>query len=234
MARRRGNPFRTSRLNRREAARWLAAALCALLGCLLSASVSAQQTSVAVVAPGNAAVTGFSGALPPAQIAPGDDPGRLTFIDLNGPSLRIVDLQHMGGPAAAQLVGAPKPFTFSAARSGKCSASRSTIASRPTSMSPRLRPMGFRSSRPARTGGRATSGSARRARLSCGVCGVRKEVRGRSGRSTARPLASACSPTSRPTAGPILARRSAGSPLTPTRNRFSSPTVKPASFIASR
>src|SRR5271154_4730543 len=119
MARRRGNPFRTSRLNRREIARWHAAALCALLGCLLSASLSAQQTSVAVVAPGNAAVTGFSGAMPPAQIASGDDPDRLTFIDLNGPSLRIVDLQQMGGRPAAQLVGAPKPFTFSAGAIGQ-------------------------------------------------------------------------------------------------------------------
>ena len=119
MTRRRGNPSRTSRLNWREVAGWLAAALCAALGCVVSANLSAQQTSVAVVARGNAAVTGFSGALPPAQIAPGDDPGRLTFIDLNGPSLRIVDLQHMGGPTAAQLVGAPKPFTFSAGAIGQ-------------------------------------------------------------------------------------------------------------------
>jgi hypothetical protein len=119
MTPRRGNPSRTSRLDRHEVAVRLAAVLCAVLGCLLSADVSAQQTSVAVVAPGNAAVSGFSGAIPPAQIAPGDDPGRLTFIDVNGPSLRIVDLQHMGGPPAAQLVGAPKPFTFSAAEIGQ-------------------------------------------------------------------------------------------------------------------
>ena len=76
MARRRGNPFRTSRLNWREVAGWLAAALCAALGCVVSANLSAQQTSVAVVGRGDAAVTGFSGASPPAQIAPGDDPGR--------------------------------------------------------------------------------------------------------------------------------------------------------------
>jgi hypothetical protein len=119
MARRRGNPSRTSRPNRREVPVWLTAAICAVLGCLLSADLNAQQPPVAVVAPGNAAVTGFSGALPPAQIAPGDDPDRLTFIDLNGPSLRIVDLQHMGGPPAAQVVGAPKPFTFSAAAIGQ-------------------------------------------------------------------------------------------------------------------
>ncbi|MBV8107994.1 MAG: hypothetical protein JO223_25915 [Hyphomicrobiales bacterium] len=64
-------------------------------------------------------MTGFSGAPPPPQIAPGDDPGELTFIDANGPSLRIVDLQDMGGPAAAQLVGAPKPLTFPASQVGQ-------------------------------------------------------------------------------------------------------------------
>jgi hypothetical protein len=56
---------------------------------------------------GDAAVTGFSGALPPVQIAPGVDPVAQTFIDLNGPSLRVVDLHHMDGPPMAQLVGAP-------------------------------------------------------------------------------------------------------------------------------
>ncbi|HEY2135249.1 MAG TPA: hypothetical protein VGH49_05140, partial [Xanthobacteraceae bacterium] len=119
MARRRANPSPTSRLNRPEVAVRLAAALTAVLGSLLPACLSAQQTSVEVIQPGNAAVTGFSGAIPPARIAPGDDPDRLTFIDLNGPSLRIVDLQHMGGPPVAQLVGAPKPFTFSAATIGQ-------------------------------------------------------------------------------------------------------------------
>lgn len=43
----------------------------------------------------------------------------MTFIDLKGPSLRIVDLRHLGGPAAAQLVGAPKPFTFFASQIGQ-------------------------------------------------------------------------------------------------------------------
>ena len=72
----------------------------------------AQSAPFAVIAPDEAAVTGFSGALPPPEIAPGDDPAALTFIDPNGPSLRIVDLRAMGGPASAQVVGAPKPFTF--------------------------------------------------------------------------------------------------------------------------
>jgi hypothetical protein len=119
MTPRRGNPTRTTRLDRHEVAVRLATVLCAGLGCLAPADMSAQQTPVPLVAQGNAAVTGFSGALPPARIAPGDDPDRLTFIDLNGPSLRIVDLRHMGGPPVAELVGAPKPFTFSAAAIGQ-------------------------------------------------------------------------------------------------------------------
>ncbi|WP_156164619.1 hypothetical protein [Bradyrhizobium sp. LTSP885] len=81
------------------------------------ADLKAQQTPVYVA--GNAAVTGFSGALPPVQIAAGVNPNSKTFIDLNGPSLRVVDLQTMGGPAKAQLVGAPKLFTFPAAAIGQ-------------------------------------------------------------------------------------------------------------------
>ena len=98
----------------------LFAATCSLaLLAIFPAQLGAQQPPSALVAAGNAAVTGFSGALPPIQIAPGTDPGEKTFIDLNGPSLRVVDLQRMGEPPAAQLVGAPKPFTFSAAAIGQ-------------------------------------------------------------------------------------------------------------------
>ena len=98
---------------------WLTAALALAVLALPLAPPRAQESSRAVIAPGEAAVTGFSGAPPPPEIAPGDDPAALTFIDLNGPSLRIVDLRHMGGPTAAQLVGAPKPFTFSAGQIGQ-------------------------------------------------------------------------------------------------------------------
>src|SRR5271155_1066132 len=82
------------------------------------AAVTAQQPAPLYVA-GDAAVTGFSGALPPVQIAPGLDPNQKTFIDPNGPSLRVVDLHYMGGLAEAQLVGAAKPFTVSAALLGQ-------------------------------------------------------------------------------------------------------------------
>jgi hypothetical protein len=96
-----------------------AAALCAALLVVASAQPQAQEIANPVIATGNAAVTGFSGAVPPIKIAPGADPGLNTFIDRTGPSLRIVDLQHMGGPAAAQFVEALKPFSFSAAVIGQ-------------------------------------------------------------------------------------------------------------------
>src|ERR1700686_1559970 len=98
----------------------------ALAGVLASAALiihvaaaTAQQPQAPLYRPGDAVVTGFSGALPPVQIAPGDDPGQLTFINPQGPSLRIVDLQHMRGLAQAQLVSVPKPMTVSAATIGQ-------------------------------------------------------------------------------------------------------------------
>ena len=110
-------------LNCRLAWRGIQFLLAAIYGFALlagfPAQLNAQQPPSALVALGNAAVTGFSGALPPIQIAPGAVPGDKTFIDLNGPSLRVADLQHMGGPPMAQFVGAPKPFTFSAASVGQ-------------------------------------------------------------------------------------------------------------------
>lgn len=83
------------------------------------ATAIAQTAPAGILAPGNAAVTGFSGAIAPAQIAPGVDPRETTFIDVDGPSARIVDLQNPGGAANAQLVAAPKPFTTTAAQIGQ-------------------------------------------------------------------------------------------------------------------
>jgi len=53
-----------------------AAALGLMLVCLGAGAVDAQQSPGVVLVPGNAAVTGFSGAVPPIQIAPGVDPAR--------------------------------------------------------------------------------------------------------------------------------------------------------------
>jgi hypothetical protein len=98
---------------------WANAAFGLALICGFPTAVTAQQAATAIYTPGNAAVTGFSGVLPPAQIAPGFDPAEKTFIDLNGSSLRVVDLRHMGGPAQAQLAKVPKLFSFTAAQIGQ-------------------------------------------------------------------------------------------------------------------
>jgi hypothetical protein len=120
MAPRRAHHFRNRTQTWRRLGSWIAAGVfsCALTCGLADPSLAQAPPSVVLVS-GNAAVTGFSGALAPMQIAPGEDPSQITFIDPNGASLRIVDLQRMGGPAAAQLVGAPKPFTFPAAQLGQ-------------------------------------------------------------------------------------------------------------------
>lgn len=89
------------------------------LSCLFSIAAASAQAPPPLYRPGDAVVTGFSGAAPPVRIAPGQDPRAVTFIDQQGPSLRIVDLQHMRGPAAAQLVAAPKPLTVPAALIGQ-------------------------------------------------------------------------------------------------------------------
>ena len=107
----------------RRPAPWrIAASAAVTLGAALTmifpVALEAQQASTVYVA-GNAAVTGFSGRCRRHKSRPAIDPDQKTFIDLNGPSLRIVDLQHMGGSAHAQLVDAPKPFTFSAAQLGQ-------------------------------------------------------------------------------------------------------------------
>jgi hypothetical protein len=88
-------------------------ALALMLVVALGGPASAQ-TPAGVYKPGDAAVTGFSGAVRPFEMEPGQDADARSFIDPEGPSLRIVDLRRMGGPPQAQLVGAPKPFTVSA------------------------------------------------------------------------------------------------------------------------
>src|SRR6516165_5934336 len=100
------------------APRGLLAALVVAAGTIHGGAVLAQ-TVPGILAPGNAAVTGFSGAAAPQTIAPGADPEDKTFIDLNGATFRIIDLQNMGGPPAAQLVRAPKPYTATAAQIGQ-------------------------------------------------------------------------------------------------------------------
>jgi hypothetical protein len=82
-------------------------------------TASAQTPSAGILTPGNAVVTGFSGAPPPTQIMPGVNPGDLTFIDPNGPSARVFNLQAPGASPQAQVLSAPSLFTVTAAQIGQ-------------------------------------------------------------------------------------------------------------------
>jgi hypothetical protein len=103
-----------NRKNPRRAVHGLAVAVFAWLAC-----GAAVAQPAGIVANGNAVVTGFSGAQAPTAIAPGVDPGDKTFIDVNGPSARVLDLQAPGAPPQAQLLTTPKPFTLTAAQTGQ-------------------------------------------------------------------------------------------------------------------
>ncbi len=97
-----------------------------LLCCGLSAFDAAraqdappQGTPVVILTDGNAVVTGFSGAQVTGRAANSANPADQLFIDLEGFSARVVDLQDPGAPPQAQLLSAPKPFTLSAGQIGQ-------------------------------------------------------------------------------------------------------------------
>jgi hypothetical protein len=78
---------------------------------------SAQTSGVLPL--GTAIVTGFSGAPLPAQIVAGQNPGDLTFIDPNGPSAQVFDLQAPGAPPQAQVIAAQVSLVVTAAQVGQ-------------------------------------------------------------------------------------------------------------------
>jgi hypothetical protein len=78
-----------------------------------------QPVATPVHRPGDAVVTGFSGIRPPPQFPPGVNPLDKTFIDLDGPSVRVIDLSNPGAPPQGQVMAAPKPFTVTAAQVGQ-------------------------------------------------------------------------------------------------------------------
>ena len=101
-------------------------AACTLAGAILvfsaaSLRLAAAQTAATggVVADGNAVLTGFSGVQLPTLIKPGTDPAERTTINLNGPALRVIDLQVPGTAPQAQLLQTQKPFTATAAQVGQ-------------------------------------------------------------------------------------------------------------------
>jgi hypothetical protein len=117
----------SSRVSATDRSRWTAAGLslclaaALLFGAARTGAVFAQPVpQQSIIGVGNAVVTGFSGVVPPpTPLPPGVQPADKLHIDLAGPSARVVDLQNMGGPPAAQLVPAPKPFTATAGQIGQ-------------------------------------------------------------------------------------------------------------------
>jgi hypothetical protein len=79
----------------------------AFLSALLPFAANAQPQ--AIMAPGDAIITGFSGVAPAFPPFPSGDPLDETFIDLNGSSMQIQRLQP-GGPPAGQLIASPTVF----------------------------------------------------------------------------------------------------------------------------
>ena len=115
---------RISQYSRKFLAEWrrVVSATIAILifGAVQTGAVFAQPAPQGIIGVGNGVFTGFSGVVPPpAPLPPGVLPADRTYIDLAGPSARVVDLQNMGGPPVAQLVNAPKPFTATAAQIGQ-------------------------------------------------------------------------------------------------------------------
>ncbi len=90
-----------------------------LLAAALPIGTARAQAPIAILQSGDAVVTGFSGAPQPAQVTPGVDPGDQTFIDPNGPSVRIFNLQATGAPPQAQVLATPNPFTVTAGQVGQ-------------------------------------------------------------------------------------------------------------------
>ncbi|MBA3448772.1 MAG: hypothetical protein H0T56_14440 [Pseudaminobacter sp.] len=95
-------------------------ALALTAGLWLAQPVRAQETQIFF--PGSMAVTGFSGTIIPnfeEGLPPGVDPVDETFIDLERATLRVFDVNALGGPPSGQLVYTPQPFEVVAGQIGQ-------------------------------------------------------------------------------------------------------------------
>jgi len=91
-----------------------------LFGILFFSGAAWAQNANPILPAGDAAVAGFSGTIvlgspPPPEARRLDK----TYINLDGPALRVIGLGRMGGPPQGQLVAAPKPFTATAGQIGQ-------------------------------------------------------------------------------------------------------------------
>ncbi len=84
---------------------WVAAVLCAAL--LVPLTAPRAQQGPAIIRPGDAAVTGFSGAKVWGEVPSDVHPIDRTFIDTSGAVLQVFDLSKLGGPPSGQVANAP-------------------------------------------------------------------------------------------------------------------------------
>lgn len=93
--------------------------LLAALILLAPVTAASAQNAGSGLLDGNAVTSGFSGVQLPPQIAIGVDPAAHATIDLDGPALRIVDLQALGEAPAGQLAPPAKQLTLPARQIGQ-------------------------------------------------------------------------------------------------------------------
>jgi hypothetical protein len=120
----RGIDYCTARVDSSSAAGRLVSAAAtlgrfAILMFAVMHAVTASAQSGGVLAPGNAVVTGFSGAPLPSQIVAGQNPADAIFIDPAGPSVQVFNLLTPGAPPQAQVIPAPVSLVVTAAQVGQ-------------------------------------------------------------------------------------------------------------------
>ena len=87
---------------------------------LMQSAVANAQSPLVILPAGDAAVAGFSGTQV-SSATPATEPQRIdkTYIDLDGPALRVIGLDRLGGPPQGQFVAVAKPFTATARQIGQ-------------------------------------------------------------------------------------------------------------------
>ena len=90
-----------------------------LFGLLCLSAPAFAQNALPVLPAGDAAVAGFSGTV--IVGAPTNEAQRIdkTYINLQGPALRVIGLARMGAPPQGQFIAAPKTFTAAARQIGQ-------------------------------------------------------------------------------------------------------------------
>src|SRR5262245_26274800 len=104
---------------RHSAARQVCAGLFALASIVSAPFLVAAAQDTAIIKRGDAAVTAFSGARQLGEVPPQLHPLDRTFIDTNGPVLRVFDLTKLGGAPSGQIANAPVTYSATAGEIGQ-------------------------------------------------------------------------------------------------------------------